>query len=295
MLRVDVIGTADAEAVAAQLRDLDSRNLLQVRVRSAPAPTADAGAVVVAAPSAVAVPGAAEGGIAADVVLRHGEPLLTQVSRLWSERLSEFGWGLAGRPNVPSPAVLKPHDDTWAVTASRYLGRLEAALGRPPGSSFEHIGSTAVPGLSAKPILDLQIRLTRLRHDRLFDTALHRVGFRPAVGSRLDSPGVYRDIPRGSEHVPDRVWNKRLFYRPDPAQLSILHVRMTASPWGRYTILFRDWLRHNPVERNRYEQAKRELARVHAGDADYDDYTRGKTAYFDRVQAQVELAGTSTR
>lgn len=99
---------------------------------------------------------------------------------------------------------------------------------------------------------------------------------------------MYRDIPCGTESVADHVWDKRLFFSPDPGQPSILHVRMTASPWGRYTVQFRDWLRAQPAERDRYERVKQKLAQAHAGDPDYDDYTRAKSAYFDRAQPLFE-------
>jgi dephospho-CoA kinase len=84
--------------------------------------------------------------------------------------------------------------------------------------------------------------------------------------------------------VPDEVWVKRLYVSPDPAAPAILHVRRADSPWGRYTVAFRDLLRADPAEAARYERTKTELAQRYAGDPDYDDYTRAKTAYFDSIQ-----------
>ncbi len=110
------------------------------------------------------------------------------------------------------------------------------------------------------------MQVPELRHDVEFDKALRRIGFRPAEGSRPDSPGVYRDLPRGRETVADDVWDKRLFVRPDPGQPAILHIRKALSPWGRYTILFRDWLREHPAQRSSYQQTKLALADAHAGD-----------------------------
>lgn len=196
--------------------------------------------------------------------------------------------------NFSSAPVLQTYDPAWALAAARYLSQIQAAMsvcGAADGATLEHIGSTAVPGLSAKPIIDLQIQVTELRHGARFDAALISVGFLPAQGSRPDSPGVYRDLPRGSEQVPDEMWDKRLFIRPDPRQPAVLHIRKSHSPWARYTIQFRDWLREHPTQRMRYQQIKTELAYAHAGDPDVDDYTRAKTAYFDAVQGSFERYG----
>ncbi|GAA0311332.1 hypothetical protein GCM10009528_30990 [Kineococcus aurantiacus] len=166
------------------------------------------------------------------------------------------------------------------------------------GESFEHIGSTSVPGLMAKAYVDLQVVVSGLPEPELLDQALAPVGFVPTTGSRPDSPGVHRDIPRGSAHesgqVPEEVWRKRLFVHDiDGPRAAILHVRLSASPWGRYAVWFRDWLRAHPEARDRYASFKAGVAAEHAGDADYDDYTRAKTVFFDEVQEQFEAWGRS--
>jgi len=185
--------------------------------------------------------------------------------------------------------VLTPYADTWPRSAARRIADLRRAL-QPldPGRTFdyEHIGSTSVPGLSAKPFIDLQVRVPRLPDAATLDPLLVEIGFHPHAGSRPDSPGVHRDTPRGSELVPDEVWAKRLFTATDPD--SILHVRRSDSPWARYTVMFRDWLREHPDEVAGYEHTKRTLAGEHADDIDFDDYTRAKTAYFDDVQPRFE-------
>jgi GrpB-like predicted nucleotidyltransferase (UPF0157 family) len=108
------------------------------------------------------------------------------------------------------------------------------------------------------------------------------LGFTRAQGARPDSPGVYRDIPRGDELVAQEVWEKRLYFARERS--AILHIRRTDSPWGRYTVWFRDWLRAHPVDRQEYERTKRKLSAQNLGKPDYDDYTRARTEFFDRVQ-----------
>ncbi len=200
---------------------------------------------------------------------------------------------------MPGPAVLQPYDPAWPRRAAQLLTAVEQAM-RPlgVGESFEHIGSTSVPGLMAKACIDLQVVVSELPEPELLNQALAPAGFIPTTGSRPDSPGVHRDIPRGSEHergqVPEEVWRKRLFVHDiDGPEAAILHVRLSASPWGRYAVWFRDWLRAHPEARDRYASFKAGVAAEHAGDADYDDYTRAKTAFFDEVQRQFEAWGRS--
>lgn len=187
---------------------------------------------------------------------------------------------MASRP--PNPAQLSPHDPTWAETARVRLNDIRGALAGLPGvdrAHFDHIGSTAVAGLDAKPIIDLQVRILPLPTEDELGTRLGAAGFHRAWGSRPDSPGVFRDIPRGDEPVPEEVWDKRLFVSDDGAV--ILHIRRADSPWGRATVSFRDRLRADPGAREHYQRLKRRLSDENAGKADYDDYTRAKTRFFD--------------
>ena len=183
------------------------------------------------------------------------------------------------------PAQLHEPDAGWPPRAGDLLAEVRAAMIDLPGAetaTFDHIGSTSVPRLRAKPYLDLQIRIDPLPAEEALTACLAPLGYRRARGARPDSPGVDRDLPRGDEDVPDAVWEKLLYFAAQ--EQAILHVRRTDSPWGRYTVWFRDWLRAHPPERQRYEAVKTRLSAQNAGKADYDDYTRAKTAYFDEVQ-----------
>ncbi|KTS83320.1 hypothetical protein NS183_15670 [Microbacterium testaceum] len=143
-----------------------------------------------------------------------------------------------------------------------------------------------MPGLAAKPFVDLQVRISPLPGEEDLRARLHPLGFVRARGSRPDSPGVDRDLPRGRRVVDPAVWKKRLYWHEDAR--AILHVRRLDSPWGQYTLWFRDWLRAYPAERDRYARVKEALSAQQVGKADYDDYTRAKTAFFDEVQAAFE-------
>jgi dephospho-CoA kinase len=134
--------------------------------------------------------------------------------------------------------------------------------------------------------VDLQLRISPLPSEAELITRLEPLGYVRARGSRPDSPGVDRDLPRGSETVDPLVWEKLLFWHEDDQ--AILHVRRADSPWGLYTIWFRDWLRANAEARQRYEAVKRTLSVQQIGKADYDDYTLAKTEFFDQVQSEFE-------
>lgn len=194
-----------------------------------------------------------------------------------------------------NPAALVEHRTSWMPRAERMLSTLRPALDALPGiesASLDHIGSTAVPGLPAKPLLDLQLRISPLPDDADLCRLLEPLGYVRARGSRPDSPGVDRDIPRGTltagtalPTTPD-VWQKSLFWHE--GEQAILHVRRADSPWGFYTVWFRDWLRAVPDARDRYAAEKRRLSAEQVGKPDYDDYTRAKTSFFDRVQSEFE-------
>lgn len=162
-----------------------------------------------------------------------------------------------------NPAALSAPDPEWPARATECLEQVKVALRGLPGAdeaAFDHIGSTSVPGLAAKPFIDLQVRILPLPSHADLATRLEPLGFEQARGSRPDSPGVTRDIPRGDEAAPDNVWEKRLYFAQSASV--ILHIRRADSPWGHYTVWFRDWLRAYPEARRAYENAKAHAVRA---------------------------------
>lgn len=168
------------------------------------------------------------------------------------------------------------------MEAEQRLAQLRTALAQVIDvgeCAFDHIGSTAVPGLDAKAYIDLQVRMPVIPQPGVLDPVVTAVGWVAAHGSRVDSPGVTRDIPNPGDAAPDWVWAKRLFVSDDAKRPAILHVRLMASPFGRRTVAFRDRLRAEPELAAVYQRLKHRLAAEHASDPDYDDYTRGKTTF----------------
>ena len=285
-LRVAVRPAGDADGAGADqaarlLRACDERGLLDVRTGAGRGPAG----LVISVGGLAGVGGASERG--ADVRLVADASLPDQVSRLWADRAGPFARRLARIEPVPAgPPALAGHDPARTAAAARLLGRLETGLrdrGLDDGTwTYDHIGSTAVPGLRAKPYIDLQVGVTGLpARGSPAEDVLSTAGFQRASGSRSDSPGVDRDgVLDPAAAVPEAMYRKRLYVRPDPVEPAILHVRLLGAPWWSYTVAFRDWLRGSPDARRAYQAMKERVAAEHVSDGDYDDYTRGKTAFF---------------
>ncbi|WP_295032533.1 GrpB family protein [uncultured Microbacterium sp.] len=191
---------------------------------------------------------------------------------------------------MAAPEIV-PYDPVWPSVASRWIRWIREAFAQAgiPVAGFEHIGSTAVPGLAAKAYLDLQLLVPVIPDEAAVSAALGSLRIERARGSRPDSPGVDVDTPRPGSDA--RHHEKLLYFREldptGPAQGVILHVRRADSPFADFVIAFRDWLRADPAARNEYERLKRKLAEDNAAAADYDDYTRAKSVFMDRAQAAM--------
>src|SRR5215831_16877640 len=146
VLRIQVLTGPHADVVAGRLRELDSAGMLAVTVGDQPATVA----------LVVGTRAGAGATRSADAVLDDRQPLVSQADRLWAERLAPFAHRMAGSGRArPGPPALHPHDPRLREAAQRMLGRIRGGLtsrrlddGR---WTYDHIGSTAVPGLRAKP------------------------------------------------------------------------------------------------------------------------------------------------
>jgi dephospho-CoA kinase len=185
----------------------------------------------------------------------------------------------------PGPPKLSPPDPEWPKLAQRLIEQLKSlvsGLDRADEFVWDHIGSTSVPGLAAKPFIDLQLGVPSLDHLDGIAPALEPAGFVDVATTRPGSPGVLRDMARGNRAT--SRWDKRLF----ASQQAILHVRQLDSAWWHYTTRFRDLLRADAELRGRYQRMKLDLAEAHGQDEDYDRYTIAKTEFFDTIQDRLD-------
>lgn len=157
-----------------------------------------------------------------------------------------------------------PYDAGWPAAYQDEALSIAAALG-PELVAIEHVGSTAVAGMPAKPIIDILAAVAAWEHLDVHVAALHAIGYVYTPHSETDDPG------------------RRVFRKPSDLTLDRthhLHVTQFGSPYWRRIIRFRDHLRADPEAAERYAELKRQLAE--AFELDPDQYTSGK-AHFVRL------------
>ncbi len=162
---------------------------------------------------------------------------------------------------TPAPAIeIVPYTELW-VTEFRETGaKLRRALG-DLALRIDHIGSTSVPGLCAKDIVDIQIAVRSLEPDEPLITAMAEAGYRYLPQFQEDHQ------PPGDNRL-ESEWRKRFFREMEGQKRTHIHVRVEGAANQRYAVIFRDFLRANAPAMLAYEQIKRELARLHPNDID---------------------------
>ncbi|MBE1492201.1 dephospho-CoA kinase [Plantactinospora soyae] len=222
---------------------------------------------------------------AADVLLDNdGElpELYAGVERLWHDRLVPYERNVRTRRPMRADEVrLVEPDPNWPAEFARLAARIRHAV-RPAEARVDHIGSTSVPGLAAKDIIDIQLSVATLADADALADRLAEAGFPRCPGQWWDQPRH----PGGGDR-----WEKRLHGNADPGRLVNLHVRVAGSPGWRFALLMRDHLRADPEQRAGYLAVKRNLADL---GPDLDAYSGAKEPWFDlEHQRAEEWAATS--
>jgi dephospho-CoA kinase len=171
------------------------------------------------------------------------------VDRLWTQRLVPFEDNLRHRRRAPRtavPTVVAP-DPSWPQQAQRVTARIAAVAG-VRAQRIDHIGSTAVPGLDAKDVLDVQVVVTDLTVAKRLAEDLSAVGL-------VTLAGRWRDDTRDGTTA-----DKAYATNADPARTVNCHIRPADSPFWRETLLLRDWLRAHPDGVREYAELKYRLA-----------------------------------
>jgi GrpB-like predicted nucleotidyltransferase (UPF0157 family) len=166
---------------------------------------------------------------------------------------------------APDDVQLLPYDPHWPDAFRAQAERLRHLLGHAI-ARVEHVGSTAVPGLSAKPVIDILVEIADFESAR--QTVLPKL-----QDDRWEY--LWRD---------DRPPGHMMFIRRDAAGARTHHVHMAPPDhplWER--VAFRDYLRAHPEEARRYDQLKAQLAAEHPSDR--ERYTDGKSEYVKRITA----------
>jgi GrpB-like predicted nucleotidyltransferase (UPF0157 family) len=159
---------------------------------------------------------------------------------------------------IDEAVVISDASERWAELGRQWEARLRHALSPLP-TQVDHVGSTAVPGLAAKPVIDMQVQVPDLDDESAYLPALMDLGMALRA--------------RGTDFR---------FLRPPaggPQQIHV-HVCGTDSAWATEHLAFRDALRADPVLAEEYEGIKRGLAMTIVERADYN---RGKESFIREV------------
>lgn len=172
--------------------------------------------------------------------------LVEQARGLWFGRILPFSHNVSARTPASDPHALVPADPRWAQQAARIVARLKTTCGHR-ATRIDHIGSTAVPGLDARDIIDVQVSVASIgAADELAEDLL-RAGY-PRVESVT---GDHRYD--GAEGLAA----KRFHASADPGRPTHVHIRVDGDPNQRFALLFVDWLNANPGARADYLAVKR--------------------------------------
>ncbi|ALB62745.1 hypothetical protein AFK62_09635 [Cronobacter condimenti 1330] len=157
--------------------------------------------------------------------------------------------------------TLEPYDPAWPARFDEEAQRVRATLGAV-ARIVHHIGSTSVPGLAAKPVIDMLLEVSSL-------AALD------ACNARMQALGY---TPRGEHGIAGR----RYFIKGDSARTHHLHAFETGSEHITRHLAFRDYLRRHDDAANEYQRIKFAAARDSGFQS--DSYSEQKTAFIERIE-----------
>ncbi len=151
------------------------------------------------------------------------------------------------------PVVISPYDERWAEEFVEIAGRIRESVGAA-AVRVDHVGSTAVPGLAAKDVIDVQVSVADLERAGSVTGPLRAAGFRRGVEFVYDEfRAMAADDPR----------LRKIYMRePEGWRRVHIHVREVGRFNQRYALLFRDYLRASDAVRAEYELVKRRAAQL---------------------------------
>jgi dephospho-CoA kinase len=201
----------------------------------------------------------------ADVLLDNSgsqDELVEQARDLWYNRVLPLAHNIRTSECAPTLYELVPHNPAWRDDALRIIKRIEMACGER-ALRVDHIGSTAVPDMEAKDVIDIQITVASL------DVADELVGPITDAGyPRIER--ITQDWPHTGDSA---LWRKRIHCAADSGRPANVHIRVAGSPGQQFALLFRDWLRAIAGVQDEYVSVKR-----HALAA--PDYAEAKEPWF---------------
>lgn len=168
---------------------------------------------------------------------------------------------------VVEPIIIVDYDPNWAVSFTKLRNHIGESLRDLP-HSIDHIGSTAIPGAAAKPIIDIDVVLKSKADTPKAIEALAKIGYRHLGDLGIAGREAF-ESPAG----------------PDPHHLYV--VVLGGREHARH-VRFRDYLRSHPEETKRYSALKKSLARKFRNDR--EAYTEAKTTFIEAILRQAGSA-----
>jgi len=165
------------------------------------------------------------------------------------------------RENMPNyditrksrPVVVTPYQSQWVSDFTQIAGRIRDVV-NDAAIRIDHIGSTAVPGLAAKDVIDIQITVADLERADSLTRSLIAVGFRQGATFEYDE---FHGKPETDVEL------RKLYMRePEGERRAHIHIRELGRFNQQYALLFRDYLRASKVVREEYESLKQRAAQL---------------------------------
>jgi GrpB-like predicted nucleotidyltransferase (UPF0157 family) len=159
--------------------------------------------------------------------------------------------------------LLRRYSENWSADFNQIESRIRSALGTRT-KRIDHIGSTAVPHLDAKPVIDILLEVDHVADEHV-QTSLETIGYSLIV----DEPG-HRMFSSTLHDVHIHVWQ-------------------SGNPEIERHLLFRNWLRKNDEDRRLYEREKHRLAALEW--PSQNDYAEAKTSVIGEILARARESG----
>jgi GrpB-like predicted nucleotidyltransferase (UPF0157 family) len=171
-----------------------------------------------------------------------------------------------------APIQIVPADPRWPALFAAERDAITEALAPWLAGMPEHIGSTAVPGLAAKPVIDIMA---------------------PVVSLAASRDAIAAAAPLHYAYAPYQAETMHWFCKPGPQHRTHhLHLVPIDSPLWRDRLAFRDALRHDPALREAYAALKQRLALAHRDDR--EAYTAAKGPFVAQVLGRAGGAGPAS-
>jgi GrpB-like predicted nucleotidyltransferase (UPF0157 family) len=173
---------------------------------------------------------------------------------------------------APGTIILVPYDPRWPALFEEEQACLQAAIGEW-AADIQHVGSTAIPGIAAKPIIDIAVHLDSLADALRCITPLTEIGYECL----------------GEFGIPGRIYFRKRTDSPLPGQAHDgvgrthqIHMYETGHEQYAKQIVFRDYLRSHADSAREYEALKRDLA---ARSSNIEEYAESKSEFVQRILA----------